>query len=154
MYGGIHAIDRVLWLLGAEPVSVIARTHHTTEFAGEVEDGVVAMLTMSTGATVALFENSPPFGRVGGWETELFGAQGALRIRTGEYCELTARDRKMTVHSHDDRNFHRMVAEFIASIQEDREPSVTGQDGRLALRVAMAVYRSAALGAPVDFSSI
>lgn len=41
------------------------------------------------------------------------------------------------------------VAEFIASIRENRSPSITGQDGRAAVGMAVAVRRSIAERAPV-----
>jgi predicted dehydrogenase len=40
--------------------------------------------------------------------------------------------------------------EFINSIVEDRPPSVTGEDGRAAVEVAQAAYRSAAEGRTVQ----
>jgi predicted dehydrogenase len=43
-----------------------------------------------------------------------------------------------------------MINEFIASIREDRQPSVTWQDGYEALRVALACYESAETGQPVS----
>jgi predicted dehydrogenase len=42
-----------------------------------------------------------------------------------------------------------MINEFIASIREKRQPSVTWKDGYEALRVALACYESAAAGQPV-----
>ena len=143
MYGGIHAVDRLLWLLEAEVISVTAATHHYTEFSTEVEDGMTAILTMTNGMTATLFENSPPYGRPGGWETEIFGPEGAVRIRTGQECELTARTRELTVTTKDNRQFHRMIAEFIAAIREGRESSVPGSVGLKTLAVARAIYESA-----------
>jgi predicted dehydrogenase len=43
-----------------------------------------------------------------------------------------------------------MVAEFVAAIQEQRQPKVTGLDGLKAVEVALAAYRSAAAGQPVS----
>jgi predicted dehydrogenase len=40
--------------------------------------------------------------------------------------------------------------EFIDSILEDRTPSVTGEDGRAAVEVAAAAYRSAAEGRTIQ----
>ena len=34
--------------------------------------------------------------------------------------------------------------EFLNSIREDRQPSVTGEDGRAAVEIALAAYESAA----------
>ena len=42
-----------------------------------------------------------------------------------------------------------MIEEFVASIQEDREPCVTWNDGYQALRVALAAYESAKKKEPV-----
>jgi predicted dehydrogenase len=149
MYGGIHAVDRLLWLLDAEVSSVTAATHQYTEFATEVEDGMTAILTMTNGMTATMFENSPPYGRPGGWETEIFGPEGAVRIHTGQWCELTARTRQLTVTTKDDRQFHRMIAEFVTAIHEDRESSVPGSVGLETLRVASAIYESAETGTTI-----
>ena len=112
MYGGIHAVDRILWLLDTTAESVYARSHASTAWAGDVEDGLVAVLTLANGVTATLFENSTPYGRPGGWETELFGSDGAVRVRTGAWCELTSLRRTLTVQSGDERHFHREVEEF------------------------------------------
>jgi predicted dehydrogenase len=142
MYGGIHGVDRLLWLLEDEVDSVAARTHAYGGY-GDVEDGLVAMLGFRRGATAALFENSPPYGRPGGWATELFGAEGAIRIQTGVWVELTTRSGTVTVAAEDEGHFEREIAEFVSAIAEARAPSVTGRDGRDALAVALAVYEAA-----------
>lgn len=43
-----------------------------------------------------------------------------------------------------------MVADFISAIEEDREPAATGFDGLKALEVALAAYKSAETGEPVE----
>lgn len=139
MYGGIHAIDRMLWLVGREPTVEASRLHHSFGF-GDVEDGLVAVLRFAGGATGTLVESSPPYGRPGGWTTELFGTEGTLRIQTGAWVELTAADRSLTIKTSDDRHFERMIAEFVDAVRTGREPSVTGGDGRDALAVALSIY--------------
>src|SRR5262249_7838829 len=134
--------------------SVYARSHAYTSWSGEVEDGLVAVLSLANGVTAALFENSPPYGRPGGWETEIFGSEGALRMRTGEWCELTSLRRSLTGQARDERHFHREVEEFVAAIREQREPSVPATAGRTTLQVATAIYESARTGAPVDVASV
>lgn len=152
MYGGIHAIDRLLWLLDARIVSVTARTHHSFGF-GDVEDGMCAMLELESGATAVLIENSVPYGRPGGWRTELFGDQGAIRIQTGEWVEVTTATNTFTVQAHDEEHFQREIDEFVAAVLEDREPSVPASAGRDALAVALAIYESASRKTTVTVTS-
>lgn len=148
MYGGIHAIDRLRWLLRDEVAQVNARAHNYAKF-GDVEDGIVAMLGFAGGSTAALFANSPPYGRPGGWATEIFGDEGAIRIQTGEWLELTSPSASYTLASSDDLHFEREIAEFVTAVETGRAPSVSADDGRASLAVALAMYESAASGASV-----
>jgi predicted dehydrogenase len=147
MYGGVHSIDRLRWLLGDEVTKVFAKTAAYSNPA-EVEDGVCALLTFASGTSALLYENAPGYGRLGGWVTEVFGTEGALVITTGtslEYRGKTGSDRWS--YQEDDR-FARQAAEFVAAIRQHRPPSVTGDDGLRGLEVALAIYRSAANGRP------
>jgi predicted dehydrogenase len=148
MYGGIHAIDRLLWFLESPVATVYAHTHNYAGY-GDVEDGLVAVLEFANGASAVLFENSPPYGRPGGWSTELFGPHGALRIQTGEWIELTSMSRNFTHHAQDELHFHREINEFVAAVRQGRQPSVPAAAGRAALEVALALYESAARNTPV-----
>ena len=148
MYGGIHAIDRLRWLLRDEVALVNARANNYAKF-GDVEDAIVGMLSYAGGSTAALFENSPPYGRPGGWATEIFGDEGAIRIQTGEWLELTSASASYTLAGTDELHFEREIAEFVAAIQTERAPSVSAVDGRASLAVALAIYESAASRAPV-----
>jgi predicted dehydrogenase len=143
MYGGIHAVDRLRWLLDREVVAVTARAVNAYGF-GDVEDGLTAVLDLTGGATATLFEQSPPFGRPGGWSTEVFGTRGAVRIQTGAWVEVTTGDGTQRVDAEDDLHFHREIAEFVSAVADRREPSVPGEAGRAALAVVLAVYEAAA----------
>jgi predicted dehydrogenase len=139
MYGGIHAVDRLHWLLDREVVAVTARAGNAYGF-GDVEDGLVALLDLTGGATATLFEHSPPFGRPGGWATEIFGTRGAVRIQTGEWVEVTTGEGTTKVDAENELHFEREIAEFVSAVAEHREPSVPGAAGRASLAVALAIY--------------
>lgn len=147
MYGGIHSVDRLLWLLRSDVVEVFA---YQTRYAspGNVENGLTAVLRFANGAIATLFENSPPYGKPGGWLTEIYGTEGAIRIKTGEWLELTTAEQSSTQNFTRYDHFQREINEFVASLLEDRVPSVTAEDGRRALAVARAIYDSAASGQP------
>jgi predicted dehydrogenase len=147
MYGGVHAIDRLRWLLDDEVVEAYARLASYSNPV-DVEDGVGAVLTFAAGATAVLYENAPGYGRLGGWVTEVFGSDGALVLTTGASIEYRGRDGTERWTYGADHRFERQAAEFVAALAEGRPPSVTGEDGLRGLEVALALYRSAATRRP------
>lgn len=147
MYGGVHAIDRLRWLLGDEVTEVFAKTAAYSS-PSEVEDGVCALLTFASGASALLYENAPAYGRLGGWVTEIFGTEGALVITTGTGLEYRGASGSTRWNYEEDVRFARQAAEFVAAIRQHRPPAVTGDDGLRGLEVALAIYRSAATGRP------
>jgi len=147
MYGGVHPIDRLRWLVGEEIVEVHARTA-TYANPTTVEDGVVALLTFQSGAFGALYENAPGYGRFGQWTTEVFGTEGALAITTGSTLEYKGYGQHEHWTYEEDHRFDRQAEEFVAAITEGRPPSVTGEDGLRGLEVVLAIYRSASSGRP------
>lgn len=142
MYGGIHAVDRLRWLLGREVLSVTARAQQRYGF-GDVEDGLVALLDLEGDATATFFEHSPPFGRPGGWATEVFGTGGAVRIQTGSWAEVTTDTGTTRFDATDELHFEREVAEFVSAVAEGRDPSVPGEAGRASLAIVLAAYAAA-----------
>jgi predicted dehydrogenase len=110
------------------------------------------MLEFANGTTGVLFENSPPYGRPGGWSTEIFGPDGAVRVLTGEAVELTSSQRSFALRSADELHFEREIDEFVSAVLERREPSVPAAAGRAALDVALAIYESARRAEPVNLA--
>jgi len=147
MYGGVHAIDRLRMLLHDEITEVFAKVS-TYSNPADVEDGMCAMLTFSSGVWAVLYENAPGYGRVGGWVTEVFGAEGALVITTGTRLEYRGSNGSTKWSYPVDNRFARQANEFVAAIRERRLPAITGEDGLRGLEVALAIYRSARSGRP------
>jgi len=152
MYGGIHSIDRLRWLLDSEVQEVFARAVTYSQDV-DVEDGLLATLIFANGCLATLAENSPCYlvtPRV--WDTEIYGSQGRVRVRTREYLEFSSDSHAYRLNVTRDDNFAAQAREFVAAVWERREPWITGKDGLRALEVAMAIYRSAELGQPVPVS--
>jgi predicted dehydrogenase len=152
MYGGIHSIDRLCWLLDSEVEEVFARAVTYSQDV-DVEDGLLATLIFANGCLATLFENSPGYlVTPRAWDTEIYGSQARIRIRTREYLEFSSDIQAYRLNVARDDNFAAQAQEFIAAVREQREPWITGEDGLRALEVAMAIYRSAELGQPVSVS--
>jgi UDP-N-acetylglucosamine 3-dehydrogenase len=145
---GIHGIDRLRWLMGTD-IQEVHSYMGTFGHKGELEDNLVASLHFESGAIGSIVQNFNFFTLPGKYDLEIYGTQGALRIRTGQTLEFANNDTHF-VHSVEcDDPFGKEIAEFVSAILQDREPAITGEDGKASLAVALTIYRSAEVGAPV-----
>ena len=157
----VHNIDRIRWFTGAEVATVSAQVQRDPETGVEV--ATMALLGMDNGAMATLWEAwniaAPGFPRSasGAWVAGETGnldldAYGTLRMgRYGEW-KVMAEQEPIDWKGQGMLSPVRMKAyqaqhqEFIDSIVAERPPKVTGEDGRAAVEVALAAYRSAAEG--------
>ncbi|MDO8187347.1 Gfo/Idh/MocA family oxidoreductase [Conexibacter sp. JD483] len=158
---GIHAIYLARGLLGgAEIVRVSATIDRVDVQAGDVEDRVSMRLETADGAyaTVDLTWGGGSTGDV-----TVFGSHGVLKIvHEGGISaphnvaravgHMTDR-RDETLHELDwtrdpfDWYYRGAIETFLGQL--DGRPGVTAADGRADLEIALAAYRSAALGGPI-----
>jgi len=154
MYGGVHVLDRMRWFIGVEPVAIYA---HVRTFSQPVncEDGLAAVVEFQNGVVGNLFQISPGFPALRGWETKVVGAQGMLKIEIGKSLEVsTTKQKSIQEYSYGFDHFIAQARDFVGAIIEDREPWITGEDGRQSLAFALALYRSAELGRPVKVPEV
>jgi predicted dehydrogenase len=164
---GVHNLDRMRWLIGDEPAQVSA---HCTTFR---EDAPAELSSMSLfrfrGGAMGSFWcewecPAPAFPRSGSaaWIMGEDGvleldAYGPLRLgRDGEW-EVVAEQAPIDWRGKGMLDPVRMEAyqlqnqEFIDSIREGRAPAVDGAEGRAAVEMALAAYRSSETGESVRF---
>jgi predicted dehydrogenase len=145
---GIHGIDRLRWLMGSE----IEEAHGymgTFGHKGELEDNLVASLHFESGAIGSIVQNFNFFTLPGKYDLEICGTKGILRIHTGQTLEFASNDTHFVHSVERDDPFGKEIADFVSAILQDREPAITGEDGKASLAVALTIYRSAEVGAPV-----
>ncbi|MBI4280493.1 MAG: Gfo/Idh/MocA family oxidoreductase [Armatimonadetes bacterium] len=153
LYNGVHGLDRMRWLLSSDVEEAYARVHHTFPGA-DVENLIAACLTFASGATAVMALTYVHFPEDRVWDTEVYGTEGVIRIRTG--AEMVCSGTRIRCHQkveQDDR-FLGEAAEFVRAIAEDRPPSVTGEDGRAALAAALAIYHSMEEGRPIRLETL
>jgi UDP-N-acetyl-2-amino-2-deoxyglucuronate dehydrogenase len=151
---GIHYADLLRWCMG--PVADVTAKFATRAHRVETEDIAVAVLTFASGAlgtvvtTTAAFPGSAQ-------RLEIIGTQGTAVIEDGQITRralaaegpespgTAAADPAATADAAGiGASAHAaQVADLLMAIEEGRDPSVTGQDGRAALELACAVYESA-----------
>ncbi len=160
---GIHDFDLARWLMGSE----VARVYSEGECLvfpelKEVEDidNAVVSLKFENGAvgSIDVSRNA-----VYGYDirTEVMGSEGSLYISKDINTPLLVKTRAGVTHDtvpfFMDRFAEAFAAEmrdFIACLEEDREPAITGEDGRRATAIAVAATLSLDEGRVVSLSEL
>lgn len=155
----IHDFDTLLWLNpGAEPVTVYATADALVApelKAAGLLDTAVVVITFDNGAR-AVAEAS--FSAAYGYDVrgEVFGSLGMVTMGGSPRSSLavsTAAGRTVDTPRGDVELFRDAYAaelvEFTEAVREGRTPSVTGEDARRALAIALAAVESVSSGAPV-----
>lgn len=148
----VHDADCVRFLLGEDPVSVVAQTGVSGMGQG-VEDSAMSVWTMPSGAMVMAHESFTH--RFAGTSLEVHGTEGSIFARgvmtqrpAGEVELVTEAGRE--VIGFPDHNLYRQgVAEFVAAVAGKGSPAATGWDGVKSLAVAEAVAEAARSGRQV-----
>ncbi len=152
----VHLVDLMRWFFECEVAEVYAEVDNLF-YPGEVDVDTagIVILTMANGVIASVdcsWSRPTYYPRWGNFRFEMVGENGftivdALKQYHTVYSQSAPRN-PMWVGWGSDSD-QGMVNEFVASIREMREPSVTWNDGYQALRVALACYESAAKGQPV-----
>ncbi len=161
MNQAIHTVDVLQWLMG--PVARVSARTGALVHNIEVEDTAVALLEFASGA-LGTFEATtsvyPGYPR----RIEVTGSEGtamlegdalvAVDLRSGPAAGDT-KEATATVSSYSpvvaDASAHqRIVEDFIAAIQNNREPVCDAREGRKSVAIIEAIYASARQGRPVD----
>ncbi|MCC6143228.1 MAG: Gfo/Idh/MocA family oxidoreductase [Candidatus Hydrogenedentes bacterium] len=169
MNQGIHYIDLLLWFMG--PVKrVQARAALVAHQNIEVEDVAVAMLEFENGAfgtiegSTAAWPGHPARMEVLGTEGSAVLEDGALRV--WQFSKRKPIDKKIEAQINQEsalgsgaadplaslkaEGHRRQIEDFAKAIQQGREPAILGKEGRRAVALIEAIYRSARIGKPVQ----
>lgn len=145
----VHDADCVRFLLGEDPVSVVAQSGVSGMGSG-VEDSVMSVWAMPSGAMVMAHESfTHPFAGSG---LEVHGTDGSIFARgvmtqspVGEIELVTKVGREMVPYS--DHNLYvEAVRRFADAVAEQGQPAADGRDGVKSLAVALAVRDAATSG--------
>jgi predicted dehydrogenase len=164
MNQSIHNVDLIQWLMG-DVVSVQALTATLCHERIEVEDTAVAILRFKNGALGVIEAATSCYPGLLK-RTEIHGEAGSARVDQDDVTLWEFRDKApgddavigqgnaTTGGAGDPRAIshagHReQLADFLAAIDSGGAPRVDGREGRKAVELIRAIYRSARLNAPV-----
>lgn len=159
----IHNIDLLRWMMGDDIDEVFAFTDNLNHPYLETEDLGLALIKFSNGA-YGLIEGTSNVYPSNLEETlYLFGEKGTVKAggksvnkidewRFGDGKD-TAEEIKARYHENPPNVYgfgHTPLYEdVVQAINEHREPYITGEDGRRALELVLAIYKSSSLGTSV-----
>ena len=165
---GVHNIDLVRWFTGSEVETVAARSQFEP---GGNEVSTMSVLGLANGAMASLWVSwavpAPGF-PAGGFSARVVGEKGLLELDAYGSLRL-GRDGNWTVVAEQapiDFKGKGMLdpvrleayglqgREFLDSIREGRRPSVTGEDGRAAVAIALAAYDSSRQGKTIHLGRL
>jgi predicted dehydrogenase len=171
MNQGIHQIDLLQWFMG--PVKrVYARTATVAHKNIEVEDLATVILEFENGAQ-GVIEGSTAIWPGHAARVEVHGTQGSAAIEDGklvfwQFKKPRAEDKKVAAAMKGESELgtgasdplkglkieghRRQIEDFVRAIRTGRAPAISGSEGRKAIALLEAIYKSARTGKTVSVS--
>jgi predicted dehydrogenase len=150
---GIHALDALRWLAGAEPRSIHATVGTMLHDGLDNEDFGVATIEFDNGVVASLSAGwaNPD------WSPTWLDVKFEI-LTTKKVFLVDKPHHDLAVYTNDSAQrvgwlkpeTDKQIAAFVDSIVEDREPPITGEDGVAALALVLAAYESSRTGRKVD----
>lgn len=159
----IHNIDLLRWMMGSEIIEVVGMTDRLNHDYIEAEDMGIALIKFKNGS-YGIIEGTTDIYPKNLEETlYIFGEKGTVKaggtsvnvIEEWRFSDLLDDPNEVK------RRFHEnppnvygyghtpLYADMIHAIEQDRQPYVTAMEGKKALELVLAIYKSAATGMPV-----
>ena len=161
-----HGIDLLQWMMGENAVRVQAQTRRFMRPI-EAEDFGAAIVEFKSGA-VGIIEGTADIFPANINETlSIFGEKGSVvigglavnKLETWRFADAQlvgdTEERVLNPNEKDPPTVYgfghtALFENFIDSIETDSEPLVSGENGRKALEIILAIYKSQKTGNPVD----
>jgi predicted dehydrogenase len=151
----VHVVDLLRWLTGKEFKRVYCENGNLLRHGIDVDDVGSLHLEMEGGmqvTQVASWNRPQSFPTWGDVTLELVAEKGVLRV--------DAFNQKVDVYNDDAQKAEwafwggnpdlGLIRDFVAAVDEHRDPSVTGRDGLRAVEVTVAAYKSVESGKMVN----
>lgn len=156
----IHNIDLLRWMMGNEIVEVIGMTDNLNHNYIEAEDLGLALVKFANGSYGVIEGTTNVYPKNLEETLYIFGEQGTVKVGgksvniIEEWMFADQKDNSEEVKAKYHENppsvygfgHTPLYTDVIDAIVNDRDPYVTAEDGRRALELVLAIYKSAAEG--------
>jgi len=159
----IHNIDLLRWLMGNDITEVVGMTDNLTHDFIQGEDLGIALIKFANGS-YGIIEGTTNIYPENLEETlYIFGDKGTVKaggpsvnlIEEWRFADLLDDPEEVKREHHENPpnvygfGHKPLYADVIAAIKEDREPMITAEDGRRALELVLAIYKSSKEGTSI-----
>lgn len=160
MLDAVHTVDRLRWWLNSDvdAVYTVGMGRNVCKTEGETEDSGVVAIQFKNKSYATITHISPSHGIYDN-VTKIIGTKGVIHLVFGSEVKVGRQKWRRVPflfqssppsYSHVLQGFINELTEFVNSILEDQQPSVTGKDGRAAVEIVLAIYKSAETGTSVN----
>jgi len=145
---GVHATYLCNWWLGARPISVYGQAHNITSSHLEMNDYFMITVKYDNGAIAVLDASRANTPRSSQWSSiTILGTEGEISTAGQRDSQWVHSEEGLRTFSFSIQNgFDREIAAFVTCIQDGTAPPVTGEQGRLALKMCLAAEESIRTG--------
>jgi UDP-N-acetyl-2-amino-2-deoxyglucuronate dehydrogenase len=166
MNQGVHYVDLLRWCMG--PPAEVTAMCSTQAHQIEVEDTSLAVVRFASGAVGTILSSTAAFPGFP-QRLEITGTGGTVTVEDGRIVRRALAadpdpaapasgadpDRSAAADpaAVDVASHAAQLADLLDAVDTGREPAVSGQDGRDALEIILAVYESSRAGRPVTLGS-
>jgi predicted dehydrogenase len=152
MNQSIHNIDLLQWMMG--PVESVFAYTATNARAIEGEDAAVALLKFRSGAFATLEASTTIYPRNLEETLHIFGTEGTagiggIAVNKIEAWRFEGVDETAVLAEQDKEppsvygfGHYGIIQDFVESVNEGRPPAVSGEEGRKAVEIILAIYHS------------
>lgn len=150
----IHSIDILRWMMGGEIDSVFGKTCQQFHNYLETEDVGMAVITFKNGAIATVEGTTNVYPRNLEETLYLFGETGTVKLggksmNTIEVWNFADENEVAQIDENLSYGHYNIFHDMIEAINQNREPYITAQDGKDALELVLAIYKSSAQGSPI-----
>lgn len=159
----IHNIDLLRWMMGGEIEEVVGMTDRLNHSYIEAEDMGIALIKFKNGSYGIIEGTTDIYPRNLEETLYIFGEKGTVKaggqsvnaIEEWRFSDLLDDPEEVMARFHESPpNIYGyghtpLYADMINAIQQDRQPYVNAMDGKKALELVLAIYKSAAEGCSV-----
>jgi len=161
-----HGIDLLQWMMGEDAVRVQAQTRRFLRPI-EAEDFGAAIVEFKSGAVGIIEGSADVFPKNINETLSIFGDKGSVvvgglavnKMETWRFADAnTVGDTEEKVLNPNEKDpptvygfgHTALFKDFVEAIETDRQPLISGESGRKALELILAIYKSQKTGKPVD----